>query len=132
MNGHRRPHPHPHPDPGPGPSPEVAIAHRRLAADLAAAGRRYPAVAAAALVCRGLLGIDRGALARALGIAPRFLASIEAGIAPGWTVPRRLTSLAPDLDWAAAGVEAATPADRARRHPAAHRPGPARRPDEPP
>lgn len=91
----------------------------------------FAAVAAAVLLCRGLLGLDTATLARRLRLPTTVLADLEAGRRPGWTVPRRLAEIAPDVDWPRAGVEAGTPTDRARRHPAAHRPASTRAGDPP-
>jgi hypothetical protein len=89
----------------------------RLAGELAAAGLppARAALAAAVLVCRGR---DPAAFATLVGLPRSHLAALEAGSRPGTAVPRRLVRLAPDLDWASAGVPLAAD-DPASRHPAA-------------
>jgi transcriptional regulator with XRE-family HTH domain len=92
----------------------------RLAARLA--DRPHATVAATVLVTRGRSLLDQRAFAELLGVSIGHLRSWESGARPGQHVPRRLASLAPELDWEAAGVrEPGDPRDLASRHPSAHR-----------
>ncbi|MEY2438165.1 MAG: hypothetical protein QOF97_3001 [Acidimicrobiaceae bacterium] len=110
--------------PQPSERDDAARARRHLTVSLQAEGRQWPALCAAVLVTRAVLGLDRLRFAAALGIAPLAASSLETGgCAPG-LAPPRLADLAPDVDWWAMGV----PLTRERsptvaHHPAAHRPG---------
>jgi hypothetical protein len=98
---------------------ELAVALRsRVAAALAARGRRWPRLAAAILAARGQAGLDRAAFAALLGIPVHRLTLLECGhLPPGWA-PGSLVELMPEIDWAAVGIDAD---DRPmHRHPSAH------------
>lgn len=103
----------------------AALATRRLARRLGAAGAEHPDLGAAVLVARGRRLLDQRAFAALLGVPVAHLRSWESGRRPPSHVPRRLRRLDPDLDWSAAGVTApGDPADPASRHPSAGRRSP--------
>ena len=92
----------------------------KLRQRLAAGGATHPDLAAAVLVARGRRLLDDEAFAAWLGVPVAHVRSWESGARPPVHVPRRVTALAPDLDWASAGVTpVGDPADPATRHPAA-------------
>jgi hypothetical protein len=98
----------------------VTSAQRGLADRLRAEGRPHPDVAAAVLVARGRRILDQAGLAELAGVGIELVRSLETGHRPAAHVPRRLSELAADVDWAGAGVRGRRDlADIAARHPAA-------------
>jgi hypothetical protein len=108
------------------------VARSRVASELAGRGRPFAAFAATVLVCRGRLLLDPAAFARLLGVPAGHLGLLESGWAPPDRAPRRLAALAPDLGWAAVGLDPDAAGDRARRHPSAGQVGARRDENDPP
>jgi hypothetical protein len=82
-------------------SPDLAPLVRRVAASLAAAGRRHPGPAATVVALRGITGLDRAAFAVAAGLAPDRLAQMESGDLDPARWPCSLTHLARVARWEA-------------------------------
>ncbi|MBN2623355.1 MAG: hypothetical protein JXA83_08310 [Acidimicrobiales bacterium] len=88
-------------------APDRARLLRRLAARAEARGARWPRVAAAVVLLRGVTGDDRPGFAHRLGVPEDVLAHLEAGDLPADAVPGRLRGVPGLVDWA--WVDAAPP-----------------------
>lgn len=79
--------------------PDHALLAERMAGRAARDGARWPRVAAAALVIRGLAGDDVEAFAVRLGLTHGEVAELERGEVAPHDVPARLRSIEGVVDW---------------------------------
>jgi hypothetical protein len=70
--------------------PDLDLARRRLAAGTKIEGVPWPEVAAAALVARGALGLDRATWAERLQVDEAVVTAVEAGVVAEPDVPPAL------------------------------------------
>jgi hypothetical protein len=91
---------------------------------LVALGQPWPALAAAVLVTRGVLELDRADFAAALGVDEPTVRELETGERPPVRAPPTLADVAPHVAWHELGVPLTRPlrCGSDRRHPSAHRP----------
>jgi hypothetical protein len=72
----------------------------RLAQGASLGGARWPRVAAAVLLLRGIAGDDATAFAARLGIGVAALERLEGGLSPPDAIPVRLRAVTGLVDWA--------------------------------
>jgi hypothetical protein len=72
----------------------------RLAQRATLGGARWPRVAAAVLLLRGIAGDDAAAFADRLGIGIAALERLEGGLSPPDAIPVRLRAVTGLVDWA--------------------------------
>ena len=79
--------------------PDRALLAERMAGRAARDGARWPRVAAAALVIRGLAGDDVNVFATRLGLTHGQVAELERGEVAPQDVPARLRAIEGIVDW---------------------------------
>jgi hypothetical protein len=79
--------------------PDRAVLAERVAQRAAGGGARWPRVAAATLVIRGLAGDDVATFAARLGLATDDVAALERGDVAPSHLPARLRAIEGIVDW---------------------------------
>ncbi len=105
---------------------EAAPTEVLLARHMARRGAHWPEFSAAVLTSRARRGIDTAALAAALGVPDRLVASAERGDLSPRLAPPQFDAVLPEVDWQALGLPPSRVAagdPMTGRHPAGRRKG---------